>query len=64
MNQSFLERFVTSRRAEARRLFGVDADDAVLARYAREAALDLWITEPRLTLAAARQAERRLRAAL
>lgn len=60
---STVEQLVAIRQAEARRLFGANADQADLARFAREAALDLWTTEPHRTLADARQAENRLRAA-
>jgi len=48
----------------AGRLFGGRADDRLIEQYAREAALDLWLTRPRLTVSLAERARRRASAAL
>jgi len=52
--------FVRRTLADAERAFGPDADPALLCAYAREAALDVWLATPGVTVAAADQLRRRV----
>jgi hypothetical protein len=61
MDDATIDRFVEQVSADAIRALGPAADPALLDRYARDAVLDLWLTRPQLTLAAAQLALARLR---
>jgi hypothetical protein len=55
MTQAEQTTFVAKVVDDAERMFGAFRDPALLEAYAREATLDLWLTETGLTVAAARQ---------
>jgi hypothetical protein len=61
MNQQEIERYVCQVVETAELTFGVDADQALLETYAREAVLDLWLTRPRVTVYAAALVLRQVR---
>ena len=64
MDPNEMTTFVEQLVADAERAFGLDAEAALLERYAREAALELWLTTPRVTVSVARRALRQVYTAL
>ncbi len=63
MDEMAISTFADQVVADAQWAFGRAADAALLDRYAREAALDLWCTTPGLTLSAVELALDRVRIA-
>jgi hypothetical protein len=53
MDERDVETYVAQVVDNAERMFGADAEPVLLERYAREAALDLWLTRPHVTVSVA-----------
>jgi hypothetical protein len=61
MNLPELAAYVALIADDAERRFGTDGNAALRDAYAREATLDLWMTRPGITVAAANRVQRQVR---